>query len=125
MYPRKRCSNKGPVASRETNVSLCFKRGKAVGYRAGLEKGAETAREVAAQRAAVNQQLMALHRPVSQANLGEPVRIGEMSLRALADLARQNGVRGYSRMRKDQAIAALLRLVRPGEPGQGQRLFVL
>jgi hypothetical protein len=118
MYPRKRCSTKGPVASRETNVSLCFNRGRAVGYKAGIEKGAQDAMQAMASRAAVQRQLAA-RRPRQEA----PRSIGGLTLRALGDLARENGIRGYSSMRKDQVIAALLALVRPGRPGE--RLYVL
>jgi len=35
----KKCSMKVPFAQRETNVNKCFKRGRAVGYVAGIQKG--------------------------------------------------------------------------------------
>jgi hypothetical protein len=39
------CSTKAPLNKREWNVSKCFKRGRAVGYVAGIQKGIKEANE--------------------------------------------------------------------------------
>ena len=85
---RKRCSNSGPIRTRETDVSRCYKRGIAVGYKLGLQKP-----------------------PPAELQAAVPARprsISGLTLRTLGSLASEERIPYYSRMRKQELIAALL-----------------
>lgn len=84
-----RCTDKAVRVGRRGTAGECFDIGKKVGFRAGILK---------AQQQAQQQQ-----RPPLET----------MSSRALADLARQNGVRGYYNMRKADLMEALLPIYGP------------
>ena len=83
-----RCTDKNVRIGRRGTAGECFNLGKKVGYRAGILKG----------QAQAHQAPQAPQRPPLET----------MSSRALADLARQNGIRKYYNMKKSELMEALL-----------------
>ena len=93
-----RCTDKAIRVGRKGTAGVCFDIGKRVGFRAGILKGQRQAQAQA-------------QRPPTPPPQRPPLET--MSSRALADLARQNGVSGYYNMRKSQLMEALLPIYGP------------
>jgi hypothetical protein len=82
-----RCTDKNIRIGTRGTAGACFKKGLSVGYKAGISK----------------QQPQAPQAP-------QRPDLEGMNLRALGDLASRSGIRGYSRMTKQELYSKLLEL---------------
>lgn len=85
--PPKRCSNRGPVRTRETDVKVCFDKGVKVGY------------VLSRRRQPPPQQPQRVPSPLP--------RLETITLREMAKYARQYKIPNYGSLRKADMITAL------------------